>query len=469
MDTKPGDRLFLLAGAEELGNWHRDCAVEMKTNRETFPKWSCEVDLAPASLMGFEYKYYCVRRDGRGEWEPRGNRSFIKPESGNVVKDGAFGDPDPGDKHNTSFWTNCAHVDWVSQQLGKLHQEISPMQVSISEYHQRLAQWGPAWKQLESLQRSHEKLQESLQQSLEESQANQERLEKNLKRVEREVADSKIEIKRAQPKTEDLLSKLRDDVTKLCRDELAVAKARADAADMALKVRLEKLEKALGDLPRAAPKAGVPSQPPQMATSPQASVQHTGTNGAFLAGGMAVNAAMPYSPPTMPMPKVTHPTHPAPQHTQTTVNGHGCKQVPVATQQVSNASNRQCALPKADPPKISLYQTPTSQPRTPARVKRKEAYFPTPPHPEDEKSREITLEVEYLLVDAKHRNDTPEEKRKLLKRCNLLVHPDKQGTHEAQTWFDEWKQLHPAYLEGLCEEQRFEKLMGAIPIDAVEN
>ena len=123
-------------GAEELGNWHRDCAVEMKTNRETFPKWSCEalgsgcvdflsfkvdisrksaknlrlekwkfegcatsvvqVDLALASLMGFEYKYYCVRRDGRGEWEPRGNRSFIKPESGNVVKDGAFGDPDPG-------------------------------------------------------------------------------------------------------------------------------------------------------------------------------------------------------------------------------------------------------------------------------------------------------------------------------------------------------------------------------------
>lgn len=44
------------------------------------------------------------------------------------------------------------------------------MQVLISEYHQRLAEWGPAWKQLESLQRSHEKLQESLQQSLEESQ-----------------------------------------------------------------------------------------------------------------------------------------------------------------------------------------------------------------------------------------------------------------------------------------------------------
>lgn len=39
---------------------------------------------------------------------------------------------------------------------------------------------------------------------------------------------------------------------------------------------------------------------------------------------------------------------------------------------------------------------------------------------EDEKSRAVTLEVESLLVDAKHRNDTPEEKRKLLKRCNLL-------------------------------------------------
>ena len=50
---------------------------------------------------------------------------------------------------------------------------------------------------------------------------------------------------------------------------------------------------------------------------------------------------------------------------------HRCKQVPVATQQVSNASN-----------KISWYQTPTSQPRTPARVKRREGYFEEPPHPE---------------------------------------------------------------------------------------
>ena len=39
---------------------------------------------------------------------------------------------------------------------------------------------------------------------------------------------------------------------------------------------------------------------------------------------------------------------------------------------------------------------------------------------EDEKSREITLKVESMLVDAKHRKDTPEEKRKLLKQCNLL-------------------------------------------------
>ena len=126
-------------GAEELGNWQREGAVEMRTDRQTFPKWYCEalgsgmrgdflsfkvrtsrkstktcvlksglkfegcansvvqVDLATTSLMRCEYKYYCVRRDGRGEWETRGNRSFIKPERGsNVVKDGSFGDPDPG-------------------------------------------------------------------------------------------------------------------------------------------------------------------------------------------------------------------------------------------------------------------------------------------------------------------------------------------------------------------------------------
>ena len=121
------------------------------------------------------------------------------------------------------------------------------------------------------------------------------------------------------------------------------------------------------------------------------------------------------------------------------------QQMPVAKQQVSNASN-----------KMSMYY-PASQSRTVARVKRREGYFEEPPHPEawkrikkfarccsgilfdfqsylvstvhlslfsnfeeDEKSRAVTLEVESMLVDAKHRNDTPEEKRKLLKRCNLL-------------------------------------------------
>ena len=46
-----------------------------------------------------------------------------------------------------------------------LPKEISPMQVSIHEYHQRLAQWGPAWEQLESLQRSHEEMRRLLEES----------------------------------------------------------------------------------------------------------------------------------------------------------------------------------------------------------------------------------------------------------------------------------------------------------------
>ena len=92
-----------MRGLPFFQSWHFQ-KVSKKLASFFFEKWKFEgcatsvvqVDLAPASLMGFEYKYYCVRRDGRGEWEPRGNRSFIKPESGNVVKDGAFGDPDPG-------------------------------------------------------------------------------------------------------------------------------------------------------------------------------------------------------------------------------------------------------------------------------------------------------------------------------------------------------------------------------------
>uniref|UniRef100_A0A7S0MER2 CBM20 domain-containing protein n=1 Tax=Cryptomonas curvata TaxID=233186 RepID=A0A7S0MER2_9CRYP len=91
--TKVGDEIVLSGDAEELGNWRESCAVVMRTDPSTFPKWSTTVLLRACECI--EYKYAIRRREGEDPaapgivvWEGHmGNRGFKVPRRAHLVQD----------------------------------------------------------------------------------------------------------------------------------------------------------------------------------------------------------------------------------------------------------------------------------------------------------------------------------------------------------------------------------------------
>lgn len=70
-------------------------------------------------------------------------------------------------------------------------------------------------------------------------------------------------------------------------------------------------------------------------------------------------------------------------------------------------------------------------------------FFTLPPHPTDEQSRAVTLQIEKDLLEALEQGASAEEKRRLVQRQLLLkAHPDNGGTFEASEWLEKWKHAH---------------------------
>jgi hypothetical protein len=67
-------------------------------------------------------------------------------------------------------------------------------------------------------------------------------------------------------------------------------------------------------------------------------------------------------------------------------------------------------------------------------------FFTSPEHPEEAHSRALTLELEKEILAALRR--PTEEKRILVKKLNLKMHPDKTGSEDAFKWFQQWKEVH---------------------------
>ncbi|CAJ1405226.1 unnamed protein product [Effrenium voratum] len=68
-----------------------------------------------------------------------------------------------------------------------------------------------------------------------------------------------------------------------------------------------------------------------------------------------------------------------------------------------------------------------------------------PPRPEDPELRRLTLQVEQDLWAARNTNLPVQDRKKLLQKVFLKIHPDKNkdlDTHECMTWFEQWKQKH---------------------------
>lgn len=77
-----------------------------------------------------------------------------------------------------------------------------------------------------------------------------------------------------------------------------------------------------------------------------------------------------------------------------------------------------------------------------AEATRPDVFFADPEHPKDQPSWQLTVQAESDILRALKLRFSTEEKRKLIHRLPLMLHPDKGGTHEATTWFEEWKQTH---------------------------
>jgi hypothetical protein len=93
-----------------------------------------------------------------------------------------------------------------------------------------------------------------------------------------------------------------------------------------------------------------------------------------------------------------------------------------------------------------VHSTDATSPIAPAQNQEaqgaREPFFKDPKHPDDPRSRALTLGVEQDILDAIQRRRSTEDKKKLVNRMILKIHPDKGGTDEACHWFEEWKKGH---------------------------
>jgi len=89
-----------------------------------------------------------------------------------------------------------------------------------------------------------------------------------------------------------------------------------------------------------------------------------------------------------------------------------------------------------------------------------EMWLTNPPHPSDPWARATTLQLEQKIISARQCMATPKQKRKLLKRMFLRVHPDKGGDAEAFDWLAKWRRVH--YKWFLADTMRWPELSQAM-------
>jgi len=114
--------------------------------------------------------------------------------------------------------------------------------------------------------------------------------------------------------------------------------------------------------------------------------------------------------------------------------------------QVSGAAGaREATRPEGSADRGTAGRRSTSHPGQCAgqvEATRPDVFFADPEHPKDQPSWQLTVQAESEILKALKLRSSTEEKRTLIRRLPLMLHPDKGGTHEATTWFEEWKQTH---------------------------
>ena len=75
-DTKPGDSVYVVGNASELGNWKAENSQKLKTNKSKFPLWESE-PISFNSKTQLEYKYIIKNNSKNVRWENfQGNRTL---------------------------------------------------------------------------------------------------------------------------------------------------------------------------------------------------------------------------------------------------------------------------------------------------------------------------------------------------------------------------------------------------------
>mmetsp|Transcript_36477 Transcript_36477/g.77584 ORF Transcript_36477/g.77584 Transcript_36477/m.77584 type:complete len:786 (+) Transcript_36477:78-2435(+) len=94
-DTRPGEGVFVVGSAPEIGAWDPTKAIPCETTPEAFPKWSSKSVALQSSTGNIEFKVLIqgVKRTGAARWEGGPNRSIKAPKAKTVCSC-LFGNPE---------------------------------------------------------------------------------------------------------------------------------------------------------------------------------------------------------------------------------------------------------------------------------------------------------------------------------------------------------------------------------------
>ncbi|CAJ1361709.1 unnamed protein product [Effrenium voratum] len=359
-NTEVGDKVFLVGGAQELGKWDINKAVELVTTNSHHPSWFRDVEIDPGHLdprapgaphACDQYKYVIRRRSGHEEWEDGPNRYFV---NGGSQPGGDFNVTKSGIRLGLLYSNQqVPSLDWVQEEFGKLHSKLCDMKQSMSD-------------ELESLKKA--------QTDLAEKHTSQ---QTSLQAFRRDFSDFRVKMPDF-PSEEELVTKVQK------------------ALDSSLQERFRDLQNSVAALEEQL--AGIRPSPPSAPSVP---------------------AGQPYRPS-----EVQGEAEPPPEK--------------------ALEAGPELRAPVADVVKSQFVQRSASH-RSSIRPKRglsSFAGFKTPAKPSDEKLRAIAQQVELDLYASKCRDDSADERRKLLTKVMSRLHDDKGGDKEVVFWFLDWKKAH---------------------------
>lgn len=85
-ETKPGESVFVVGSAAELGAWDPKKGLNLKTDSTRFPVWYSEVALAPDISVLYKFVIQRESFDGRARWEDKvGDRKIDPAEPGTAI------------------------------------------------------------------------------------------------------------------------------------------------------------------------------------------------------------------------------------------------------------------------------------------------------------------------------------------------------------------------------------------------